>query len=77
MSADSTEVAGLVTFFLIGSSAGLLPAGVLADRYGRRSVFLGGLVLYFGGALAALLAPTLPLCSRPVSCGGSARPGPV
>src|SRR5215213_4071141 len=44
--ADSTEVAGLVTFFLIGSSAGLLPAGVLADRYGRRSVMFGGLVLY-------------------------------
>jgi DHA1 family bicyclomycin/chloramphenicol resistance-like MFS transporter len=55
----ATEVAGLITFFLMGSSAGLLPAGVLADRYGRRSVMIGGLVLYVAGALGALLAPTL------------------
>ena len=76
LSADSTEVAGLITFFLIGSSAGLLPAGLLADRYGRRSVFLGGLVLYLGGALAAVLAPTLPLmfAARFVWGLGSAGP---
>ncbi len=76
LSADSTEVAGLVTFFLIGSSAGLLPAGVLADRYGRRSVFIGGLILYLAGAMAALLAPTLPLmfAARFVWGLGSAGP---
>ena len=56
---DSTEVAGLITFFLMGSSAGLLPAGLLADRYGRRPVMWGGLVLYVAGAVAALFAPTL------------------
>jgi MFS transporter, DHA1 family, multidrug resistance protein len=74
--ADSTEVAGLVTFFLIGSSAGLLPAGVLADRYGRRSVMFGGLVLYVAGALAALLAPTLSVmfAARFVWGLGSAGP---
>ena len=76
LSADSTEVAGLVTFFLIGSSAGLLPAGLLADRYGRRPVFMGGLVLYVAGALAAVLAPTLPLmfAARFVWGLGSAGP---
>lgn len=76
LAADSTEVAGLVTFFLIGSSAGLLPAGLLADRYGRRSIFMGGLVLYLAGALAALLAPTLPLmfAARFVWGLGSAGP---
>jgi DHA1 family bicyclomycin/chloramphenicol resistance-like MFS transporter len=73
---DATEVAGLITFFLIGSSAGLLPAGLLADRYGRRSVMLGGLVLYVAGALGALLAPTLPLmfAARFVWGLGSAGP---
>src|SRR5262245_50940201 len=59
--ADSTKVAGLITFFFMGSSAGLLPAGLLADRYGRRSVFIGGLAVYVAGALGALLAPTLPV----------------
>ena len=54
---DATEVAGLITFFLIGSSAGLLPAGLLADRYGRRSVMLGGLVLYVAGALGRCWRP--------------------
>jgi DHA1 family bicyclomycin/chloramphenicol resistance-like MFS transporter len=73
---DATEVAGLITFFLIGSSAGLLPAGLLADRYGRRAVMLGGLVLYVAGALGALLAPTLPVmfAARFVWGLGSAGP---
>ena len=76
LDADATEVAGLVTFFLIGSSAGLLPAGVLADRYGRRSVMLGGLVLYVAGASAAVMAPTLPVmfAARFVWGLGSAGP---
>ncbi len=59
LDAEATEVAGLITFFLMGSSAGLLPAGLLADRYGRRPVMWGGLVLYVLGAVAALFAPTL------------------
>ena len=76
LDADATEVAGLVTFFLMGSSAGLLPAGVLADRYGRRSVMLGGLVLYVAGASAAVMAPTLPVmfAARFVWGLGSAGP---
>jgi DHA1 family bicyclomycin/chloramphenicol resistance-like MFS transporter len=56
---EATEVAGLITFFLMGSSAGLLPAGLLADRFGRRPVMWGGLVLYVAGAVMALFAPTL------------------
>ena len=51
LDADSTEVAGLITFFLMGSSAGLLPAGLLADRFGRLPVMWGGLVLYVAGAV--------------------------
>ena len=59
LDAEATEVAGLITFFLMGSSAGLLPAGLLADRFGRRPVMWGGLVLYVAGAVAAIFAPTL------------------
>jgi DHA1 family bicyclomycin/chloramphenicol resistance-like MFS transporter len=59
--ADSTSVAALVTAFLIGSGLGLIPAGLLADRYGRRPVMWGGLLIFSIGAAAAALAPTLEL----------------
>ena len=55
----ATSVTGLITFFFIGSSLGLLPAGLLADRFGRRPVMWGGLALYVLGAIGSLMAPTL------------------
>ncbi len=58
---DSTAVAGLVTAFLIGQGLGLLPAGLLADRFGRRPVMWGGIAIYISAAVAAALAPTLEL----------------
>lgn len=57
--ADSTAVAGLVTTFIMGHGLGLLPAGVLADRYGRRPVLWGGLCLFIVAAVGAALAPSL------------------
>jgi DHA1 family bicyclomycin/chloramphenicol resistance-like MFS transporter len=55
----ATSVTGLITFFFMGSSLGLLPAGLLADRFGRRPVMWGGLALYVLGAVGSLMAPTL------------------
>jgi DHA1 family bicyclomycin/chloramphenicol resistance-like MFS transporter len=55
----ATSVTGLITFFFIGSSLGLLPAGLLADRFGRRPVMWGGLALYVLGAIGSMMAPTL------------------
>lgn len=73
---DSTAVAGLITAFLMGSGLGLLPAGLLADRFGRRPVMWGGLALYCVGAVAAALAPSLGvlLVARFVWGLGSAGP---
>ena len=59
LASDSTAVAGLITVFLMGSSIGLLPAGLLADRFGRRPVMWGGLLLFIAGAIAASLASSL------------------
>lgn len=59
LSPDSTAVAGLVTTFIIGHGLGLLPAGLLADRYGRRPVLLGGLAMFILGAAGAALSPNL------------------
>ncbi len=73
---DATEITGLVTFYLMGSAVGLLPAGVLADRFGRRAVMWGGLAIYAIGALGAMVAPTLGtmLIARLVWGLGSAGP---
>lgn len=73
---DATEITGLITLYLMGSSVGLLPAGVLADRYGRRAVMWGGLGIYAIGAVGAMLAPTLGtmLIARFVWGLGSAGP---
>ena len=57
----ATEVTGLITFYLMGNSLGLLPAGLLADRFGRKSVMWGGLLLYVVGAIGSILAPSLTL----------------
>lgn len=58
---DATEVTGLITFYLMGNSIGLLPAGLLSDRFGRRAVMWGGLALYIVGAIGSILAPSLTL----------------
>ena len=59
LASDATSVAGLVTAFMVGFGLGQFPAGLLADRYGRRPVLWGGLALYIVGAAASALAPSL------------------
>ncbi len=58
---DSTAVAGLVTAFLMGQGLGLLPAGYLADRFGRRPVMWGGICIYVVAAIGTALAPNLEM----------------
>jgi len=55
----ATEVTGLITFYFMGNSLGLLPAGLLSDRFGRKAVMWGGLALYIAGAIGSIFAPTL------------------
>lgn len=59
LATDSNAVAGLVTAFLVGSGLGLIPAGLLADRFGRRPIMWGGIVIYIVGAALSALAPSL------------------
>lgn len=61
LSQDSTEVARVVTVFLLGMALAQFFYGPLADRYGRKPVLYGGIAVYGLGALGATLAPTLPL----------------
>lgn len=72
----ATSVTAIISSFFIGSSLGLLPAGLLADRFGRRQVMWGGLALYVVGAIASVFAPSLTvmIVARFVWGLGSAGP---
>lgn len=57
--ADSAATAGLITAFFLGMSLGQIPAGLVADRVGRRRMLFGGAALYIAGALGSAVAPSL------------------
>lgn len=65
MSEDlDTTVQGIqvaITVFLLVMAALMIPGGKLTDRYGRKRLFLLGLVIYGIGALISAVAPGLPV----------------
>ncbi len=73
---DSTAVTGLVTAFLVGQGLGLLPAGLLADRFGRRPILWGGVGIYIVAAIGAALAPNLELMLLARAVWGFGAAGP-
>ncbi len=56
-SLSRTELGLLTSAFFVAYTAMQVPAGVLADRRGRRRLLLPGFVLHGAGALASGLAP--------------------
>ena len=57
--ADSSSVALLVTVFFAGLGVGQFIYGPLADRFGRKPVFMAGLILYVVAGFATTLATSL------------------
>jgi DHA1 family bicyclomycin/chloramphenicol resistance-like MFS transporter len=55
------EVQLVLTLYFLGIAAGQLFYGPISDRFGRRPVLLGGLLLFLGGTVLCGLAPSLPL----------------
>ena len=51
------QVGLLAAASLIGLTIGMVPAGYLADRFGRKRVLIGGMMWYAGVTLASALAP--------------------
>ncbi|TMR11186.1 MFS transporter [Nonomuraea turkmeniaca] len=61
LGASLAEVQWVVDAYALTLAAALLPAGVLADRYGRRRLLVIGVSIFTVASLACALAPTAPL----------------
>ncbi|MDP4508923.1 MFS transporter [Nonomuraea turcica] len=61
LGASLVQVQWVVDAYALTLAAALLPAGVLADRYGRRRLLVIGVSIFTVASLACALAPTAPL----------------
>src|SRR6202023_323812 len=57
--ANLSDLQWVVDAYTLPFAALLLTAGTLGDRFGRKRIFLGGLVLFLLGSLLCGFAPTL------------------
>ncbi len=57
--ADRSELSWILDAYFIVIAALLIPAGALADRYGRKRVFLGSVALFIAASLACAVAPSV------------------
>lgn len=73
---DSTQVALTVTVYFLGLSLAQIFYGPLTDRFGRKPVLVTSLGLYALSALAAGLAPNLPLLLAARALWGIGAAGP-
>jgi len=55
--ASAADLSWVINAYTIAYAALLVPAGRLADRYGRKRLFLGGVLLFSVASLACGLAP--------------------
>ena len=56
--ASESELQWFVTSYTLALTAAMLPMGLLGDRYGRRAVLLGGLVVFGVASAACAFAPS-------------------
>jgi DHA1 family bicyclomycin/chloramphenicol resistance-like MFS transporter len=59
LASDSTDIAATITVFFIGLAIAQLLYGPLADRFGRKPVLYGGLLIFVLGAIGSALADSL------------------
>src|ERR1700688_4194453 len=60
LGASFADIEWVISSYVLCFASLLLPAGSIADRFGRRKVFLGGITLF---CLASLLCGTAPSVS--------------
>jgi hypothetical protein len=76
---DAAGLQWVLTAYTLTFGGGLLLAGLVADRSGRRRVFRAGLLLFAAASLACALAPTAAalIAARAVQGAGSALIAPA
>lgn len=76
---DGTGAEWIVSIYPLVLAALLIPLGRLGDVFGRRRLYLGGLVVFVGGSMLAGLAPTggLLLAARALQGVGAAAIAPA
>lgn len=57
LSADQAELTWIIDAYALSFAALLLPAGIAADRVGRRTMLVAGLLLFGGSGVASAFAP--------------------
>ena len=77
--ADNSDLQWIVDSYILIFAGLLLPAGVLADRYGRKKAMLAGLALFAGASVVAMTAggPTALIVARGLMGIGAATITPV
>ena len=59
LSADAVMLSWIVTAYLLSTAVFLVPAGKIADIYGRKKLFLIGLLIYSGATFLCALVPSV------------------
>jgi len=74
LNASFTDIEWVVSAYILPFAAFLMPAGALADRFGRRRLLLTGMLLFTAASLVCGLAPnsTILNASRGLQGVGSA-----
>ena len=57
LNASESQLQWFVTAYTLALVAGMLPAGLIGDRYGRRKLMVGALLLFALGSLGCAFAP--------------------
>ena len=59
LNAETSGVQWFLAAYSLTFGLGLVPAGRLGDAFGRRELFVGGMLAFLGGAVASALAPSV------------------
>lgn len=76
---QTSDLAWVFTIYLLATIVSIAVASALADRFGRRRVYLGCIAAFAGGSVLAMLAPSYPvfLLARVVQALGAGGIFPV
>lgn len=61
LEASVTEVQTTLSIFMIGFALSQLVAGPLSDRFGRKPIIVGGLILFLAASVVCWAAPTIEI----------------